>query len=116
MSRCAVQHLYPELGVDLGERAYGADCRLYIPGQGVNWPVIKATVFDEFVVAHTLGWWGKVSLHLSTFPSFAESDCAASSQLWLPACALHVEHALPPSHFCWSSSCGSGTALLHCRR
>ena len=59
-----MQHLYPELGVDLGERAYGADCRLYIPGQGgraVNWPIIKATVFDEFVVAHTLGWWGKVS-------------------------------------------------------
>jgi hypothetical protein len=54
------QHLYPELGVDLGERAYGADCRLYIPGRGVNWPVIRDTLFDEFVIAHTLGWWGKV--------------------------------------------------------
>ena len=61
---CAgLQHLYPELGVDLGERAYGADCRLYIKGQGINWPVIKATLFDEFVVAHTVGWWCKVRLH-----------------------------------------------------
>lgn len=55
-----LQHWYPELGVDLGERAYGADCRLYIKGQGINWPVIKTTLFDEFVVAHTVGWWCKV--------------------------------------------------------
>ena len=58
---CALsQHLYPELGVDLAERAYGGDCRLYIEGQGINWQVIKATLFDEFVVAHTVGWWCKV--------------------------------------------------------
>ena len=58
--RVRPQHLYPQLGVDLEERAYGVDCRLWVPGQGVNWPVIRATVFDEFVVAHTLGWWAKV--------------------------------------------------------
>lgn len=46
--------------MDLGERAYGADCRFYIEGEGINWPVIKATLFDEFVVAHTVGWWAKV--------------------------------------------------------
>ena len=56
----SIQHLYPELGVDLAERAYGVDCRLWVPGRGVNWTVIHATVFDEFVVAHTLGWWAKV--------------------------------------------------------
>ena len=53
------QHMYPELGVDPGERRYGEDCRLVLPGFKINWPIIKATVFDEFVVAHTLGWWGK---------------------------------------------------------
>jgi hypothetical protein len=46
--------------VDLAERAYGGQCRLWLPGRGVNWPVIRSTVFDEFVVAHTLGWWCKV--------------------------------------------------------
>lgn len=44
----------------MSERAYGVDCRLWVPGRGVNWPIIRATVFDEFVIAHTLGWWAKV--------------------------------------------------------
>ena len=70
------QHLYPELGVDLGERAYGADCRLFIQGQGVNWPVIRATLFDEFVVAHTLGWWGKVR---ACMPLLASNPCGGST-------------------------------------
>lgn len=69
---CAVlQHLYPELGVDITERAYGGDCRLYIEGQGINWPVIKATLFDEFVVAHTVGWWCKVYT-----PEFMKHRCS----------------------------------------
>jgi Phosphatidyl serine synthase len=54
----SLQHLFPELGQDLQERAYGSDCRLYIPEEKrVNWEVIKGTVFDEFVIAHTVGWW-----------------------------------------------------------
>lgn len=38
-ARQTLRHLYPELGVELEERTYGGDCRLYIPGQGVNWQV-----------------------------------------------------------------------------
>ena len=70
----ALQHLYPELGVDLGEKAYGSDCRLSVEGEGINWPVIKATLFDEFVVAHTVGWWAKVCgdpLQSSVAPNFS---------------------------------------------
>ncbi len=53
-----LQHLFPELGVSLEERAYGADCRLWLPEEKkINFSTIKATLFDEFVVAHTLGWW-----------------------------------------------------------
>lgn len=53
-----LQHLFPELGVNLNERAYGGDCRLWIPEEHrMNWEVIKGTLFDEFVIAHTLGWW-----------------------------------------------------------
>ena len=81
-SAVCLQHLYAELGVDLGERAYGADCRLYIEGQGINWPVIKATVFDEFVVAHTLGWWGKVDFE----------GCPTAEQP-TTAVAVQLEHA-----------------------
>lgn len=54
-----VQHISPSLGVPLIERMYGEDCRLYIPGHGIHWKVIKDTLFDEFVIAHTLGWWAK---------------------------------------------------------
>ena len=25
----------------------------------VNWPALRGTLFDEFVLAHALGWWGK---------------------------------------------------------
>ena len=47
--------------MDLHERSYGGDCRLWLADEHrVNWGVIKATVFDEFVVAHTVGWWCKV--------------------------------------------------------
>lgn len=54
-----MQHISPDLGVDLPERAYGTDCRLVLPGWQLNWPVLESTLFDEFVVAHTLGWWCK---------------------------------------------------------
>ena len=75
-----MQHLYPELGIDLGERAYGADCRLYIEGHGVNWPVIRATLFDEFVVAHTLGWWAKVCPHNDL--QYVPSACRSGQNLY----------------------------------
>ena len=51
--KCGAQHLFPDLGRDITERQYGADCRLWIAGKGVNWPVIRDTM-DEFVIAHTV--------------------------------------------------------------
>jgi phosphatidylserine synthase 2 len=38
-ARQFLKHLYPELGVELPERHYGTDCRLWVPGEGVNWKV-----------------------------------------------------------------------------
>ena len=54
-----MQHIDSSLGEPLDEREYGSDCRLYIPGEGWNFQVLKDTLFDEFVIAHTLGWWVK---------------------------------------------------------
>uniref|UniRef100_A0A804QKE6 CDP-diacylglycerol--serine O-phosphatidyltransferase n=2 Tax=Zea mays TaxID=4577 RepID=A0A804QKE6_MAIZE len=52
--------LHPDLGVELPERCYGADCRLYVPENPKNKFInIYETLFDEFVVAHILGWFGK---------------------------------------------------------
>lgn len=33
------QHLYPELGVELPEKHYGADCSLVTPEGAFNWKV-----------------------------------------------------------------------------
>ncbi|PRW57106.1 Phosphatidylserine synthase 2 isoform A [Chlorella sorokiniana] len=87
-ARQFLKHLYPELGVELPERHYGTDCRLWVPGEGVNWKVIHATVWDEFVLAHTLGWWGKAlfirNYTLLWFISIAFELCEKTLQHWLP--------------------------------
>ena len=63
------QHLSPSLGVEIPARDYAADCDLLVwrrsnAGQtpsplSVNWPALRGTLLDEFVLAHALGWWGK---------------------------------------------------------
>ena len=67
------QNLSPSLGVELVERAYGEDCRpLYrnvrcsraaggaSPERAHATPrACRAMIMDEFVSAHTLGWWAK---------------------------------------------------------
>ncbi|PWZ26191.1 hypothetical protein Zm00014a_014886 [Zea mays] len=52
--------LHPDLGVELLERSYGADCRFYVLENPKNKFInIYETLFDEYVVAHILGWFGK---------------------------------------------------------
>eukprot|EP00243_Klebsormidium_subtile_P006969 TRINITY_DN3040_c0_g1_i1.p1 TRINITY_DN3040_c0_g1~~TRINITY_DN3040_c0_g1_i1.p1 ORF type:complete len:419 (+),score=83.51 TRINITY_DN3040_c0_g1_i1:171-1427(+) len=58
-ARQFLKYLYPELGVDLHERAYGADCRIYTPEQANTFKNVYDTLFDEFVIAHILGWYCK---------------------------------------------------------
>eukprot|EP00877_Chromochloris_zofingiensis_P010042 jgi/Chrzof1/5291/Cz15g21020.t1 len=58
-ARQFLKHLSPSLGVEVNYRSYAADCALYSPSTGINWHAIKSTLFDEFVVAHTVGWWAK---------------------------------------------------------
>ena len=92
-----LQHVYSELGTELPERSYGSDCRLWIPGQGIHWQVIYDTVFDEFVVAHTLGWWGK-ALIIRDYP-----------MLWTLSIGFEFmemtfHHMLPNFNECWWDS------------
>ena len=49
LSSLAMQHLSEELGDELPERAYGEDCSLSLKN-------LRETVFDEFVLAHVIGW------------------------------------------------------------
>ena len=92
-----LQQLFPSLGVDPGERAYGSECRLYIPGHGVNWETIKATLFDEFVVAHTLGWWAKALI-------LRNSVLLWSLSILFELMELTFQHMLPNFNECWWDS------------
>uniref|UniRef100_A0A0E0JMI6 CDP-diacylglycerol--serine O-phosphatidyltransferase n=1 Tax=Oryza punctata TaxID=4537 RepID=A0A0E0JMI6_ORYPU len=55
-----MKHLHPGLGGELPERSYGSDCRTYVPENPTNRFInIQETLFDEFIIAHVMGWWGK---------------------------------------------------------
>lgn len=58
------QQLSPGLGVEIQYRDYGTSCALRHPSAplGIAWSNISSTLFDEFVLAHSLGWWAKALL------------------------------------------------------
>ena len=92
-----LQHITPSLGVPLTERMYGEDCRLYIPGHGIHWKVIKDTLFDEFVVAHTLGWWAKALI-------LRNSVMLWTISILFEFMELTFQHMLPNFNECWWDS------------
>lgn len=64
---CPVQHLDSRLGVEVVYRDYGTSCHLIDPStHTLNWPVLRSTLLDEFVLAHSLGWWAKALLIRNT--------------------------------------------------
>lgn len=97
-ARQFLKNIYPELGVELPERSYGNDCKLLLPPNNrINWEAIKSTVFDEFVVAHTLGWWGKALI------------IRDRGLLWIISIAFELmeltfQHLLPNFNECWWDS------------
>ncbi|GER32806.1 phosphatidylserine synthase [Striga asiatica] len=59
-ARQFMRFLHPDLGVELPERSYGSDCRIYVPENLTSrFKNVYDILFDEFVLAHILGWWGK---------------------------------------------------------
>ncbi|KAL8491878.1 hypothetical protein ACS0TY_023464 [Phlomoides rotata] len=59
-ARQFMKFLHPDLGVELPEKLYGGDCRIYVPENRTSmFKNVYDTFFDEFVLAHILGWWGK---------------------------------------------------------
>ncbi len=100
------QHLHPALGVEAAERAYGGDCALlarsaarsgWRRGWALNWGPLRDTLFDEFVLAHALGWWGKALI------------LRDASLLWTLSIAFELlertfAHMLPNFSECWWDS------------
>ncbi|KAL6573755.1 heat shock protein Pss1 [Orobanche hederae] len=90
--------LHPDLGIELPERSYGTDCRFYVPENPTSrFKNVYETLFDEFVVAHILGWWGK-AIMIRNQPL-----------LWVLSVGFELmeltfRHMLPNFNECWWDS------------
>ena len=100
-ARQFLRNIDPSLGVELPERSYAEDCRLYTPEEPVElfgYPLpfknIIAALDDRFVWAHFIGWWGKTVLFRDVYV------CWVSSILF-EVMELSLQHMLPNFAECW---------------
>ncbi|RZB43563.1 CDP-diacylglycerol--serine O-phosphatidyltransferase 1 isoform C [Glycine soja] len=97
-ARQFMKFLHPDLGVELPERSYGADCRIYLPENPASrFKNVYETLFDEFVLAHVIGWWGKAILIRN------------QPLLWVLSIGFELveytfRHMLPNFNECWWDS------------
>ncbi|KAI4379133.1 hypothetical protein MLD38_005467 [Melastoma candidum] len=97
-ARQFMKFLHPDLGIELPERSYGADCRIYMPENPTSrFKNVYDTLLDEFVLAHIFGWWGK-AIMIRNQPL-----------LWVLSVGfefmeLTFRHMLPNFNECWWDS------------
>lgn len=85
----------PNLGKPLPERDYASDCRIYTPeNPDSKFANVKATFFDEFVVAHVVGWFAKSFLFRDVYICWAWS-------ILFELCEISLSHLLPNFRECW---------------
>ena len=85
----------PKLGVPLPERSYAVDCALYTPNNPhSSFYNLRATVMDEFMIAHLLGWYCK---YLMIRDARMCIICSILFELY----ELSFEHMLPNFAECW---------------
>ena len=85
----------PKLGVPLPERDYAADCRIYTPESNVSkFENVRNTVYDEFMVAHVVGWFAKSFLFHDIYICWTWS-------ILFEFCELSLAHILPNFRECW---------------
>lgn len=88
-------HFDPNLGKPLPEKDYGSDCRVYTPeNPNSKFANVKDTFFDEFVVAHVVGWFGKSFLFRDVYICWAWS-------ILFEFCEITFSHLLPNFRECW---------------
>ncbi|KAL2894189.1 CDP-diacylglycerol--serine O-phosphatidyltransferase 1, partial [Bienertia sinuspersici] len=97
-ARQFMKYLHPDLGVELPERSYGSDCRIYVPEDPNNrFKNLYDTIFDEFFLAHILGWWGKAIMIRN------QPLCWVLS-IGFEMMELTFRHMLPNFNECWWDS------------
>ncbi|KAH0913154.1 hypothetical protein HID58_036475 [Brassica napus] len=97
-ARQFMKFLHPDLGIELPERSYGADCRIYVPDHPTNrFKNLYDTVFDEFFLAHIFGWWGKAIL-------IRNQPLLWVLSIGFELLELTFRHMLPNFNECWWDS------------
>ena len=83
------------LGIQLPERSYGEDCRVFTPEDPhSSMANISGAIFDVHTVAHFLGWWGKMLIMRDMYVVWA---CSIGFEL----CEITFRHWLPNFYECW---------------
>jgi len=94
-ARQLLVHIDPTLGVQLPERSYADDCRIYTPENPESmFYNFKATLLDEFILAHFIGWWLKAMMFRDVY------FCWATSILF-EVLEVTFAHWLPNFKECW---------------
>ncbi|CAN7064003.1 unnamed protein product [Brassica oleracea var. botrytis] len=97
-ARQFMKFLHPDLGIELPERSYGADCRIYVADHPTNrFKNLYDTVFDEFFLAHIFGWWGKAIL-------IRNQPLLWVLSIGFELLELTFRHMLPNFNECWWDS------------
>ncbi|KAF9602426.1 hypothetical protein IFM89_027555 [Coptis chinensis] len=97
-ARQFMKFLHPDLGVELPERSYGADCRIYLPDNSTSrFKNVYDTLFDEFVLAHIFGWWGKAIM-------IRNQPLLWVLSIGFELMELTFRHMLPNFNECWWDS------------
>jgi len=124
-ARAFLRHLHPDLSGAVSYRSYATDCRLFtlraLPTHeagseagaswlwrrwALNWAALKATLLDEFVVAHLLGWWAKALVIRNHFLLWVVS-------IGFELIELTFAHMLPNFNECWWDSWVLDVALCN---
>ncbi|KAJ6810151.1 putative CDP-diacylglycerol--serine O-phosphatidyltransferase 1 isoform X1 [Iris pallida] len=93
-----MKFLHPDLGVELPERSYGTDCRIYVPENPKSrFNNVYETLFDEFVLAHIFGWWGKAIM-------IRNQPLLWVLSIGFELMELTFRHMLPNFNECWWDS------------
>ncbi|KAF8399059.1 hypothetical protein HHK36_014925 [Tetracentron sinense] len=97
-ARQFMKFLHPDLGVELPERSYGSDCRIYVPENPTSrFKNVYETLFDEFVLAHIFGWWGKAIM-------IRNQPLLWVLSIGFELMELTFRHMLPNFNECWWDS------------
>jgi len=93
--RLFLSYIDPSLGKPLPERSYAENCEVWTPDDPISsFRNIKDTLYDEFVPAHFLGWFGKAIMLRDYWLCWALS-------ILFEILEISLQHLLPNFAECW---------------